>query len=191
MTFRSLALATALALAPLSAFSAPWTIDKSHTQIMFSVSHLGFSNTNGIFREFDGEIDFDPENIGATSVSFTIQADSVDTFWERRDQHVKNADFLDVENHPTITFVSTDVEQTGDNTARVTGDLTLRGVTNAITFEATLNQLGPNPFRPQVEIAGFTMTGEIDRTAFGVNFGAPAIGAVIPFTVDLEMSPAS
>ncbi|MEM9811284.1 MAG: YceI family protein [Pseudomonadota bacterium] len=191
MTLRTLALAAAVALSPLAAIAAPWALDKSHTQIMFSVSHLGFSDTNGTFREFDADITFDPENIGATSVSFTIAADSVDTFWEARDTHIKGADFLDVENHPEITFVSTDVEQTGDETARVTGDLTIRGTTNSVTFDAQLMKIGPNPFRPDSQIAGFKLTGEIDRTEFGVNFGAPAIGAVIPVTIDMEINPAS
>ncbi len=191
MNFRPLALAAALALSPLAAFAAPWTVDKSHTQITFSVNHLGFSETNGIFRDFEADVSFDPENIEATEVTFTIQAASIDTFWAARDEHVRNKDFLDVANHPTITFVSTAVEQTGDQTATVTGDLTILGTTQSVTFDAVLKGMGPNPFNPDATIAGFQLTGEIDRTAFGVSYGAPAIGTVIPVTVDLEMSPAS
>ena len=191
MTIRTLFLATVLATTPLVGFAAPWTLDKSHTQITFEVDHLGFSTTNGIFRDFDAEIDFDPENIPATNVSFVIKADSIDTFWEARDNHVRNADFLDVANHPEITFVTTEVVQTGDATADVTGDLTIRGTTKPITFKAALNNLGPNPFNPEVQVAGFVLTGEIDRTEFGVDYGAPAIGTVIPVRIDLEMSPAA
>ncbi len=191
MTLRSLILAAAIATAPLAAHATAWTVDKSHTQITFSVGHLGFSDTNGIFRDFDAQITFDPEDIPATSVSFTVKADSIDTFWEARDNHIRTADFLNTAEHPDITFVSTSVTQTGDETADVTGDLTILGVTKSVTFAATLNQIGPNPFNPAVEVAGFKLTGEIDRTEFGMGFGAPAIGAVIPFTVDLEMSPAS
>ncbi|MEO0912636.1 MAG: YceI family protein [Pseudomonadota bacterium] len=188
---KPLALATALAMAPLAGLAAPWTVDKSHTQITFTVDHLGFSDTNGIFREFDAEVSFDPENIEATEVTFTIDASSIDTFWEARDNHVKNADFLNTSEHPNITFTSTAVEQTGDDTATVTGDLTILGVTQPVTFDAQLNKLGPNPFNPDLQVAGFTLTGEIDRTEFGMGFGAPAIGTVIPVTVNLEMSPAS
>jgi len=191
MSLRALVLSSALAILPLGAVAAEWTIDKSHTQITFSVNHLGFSDTNGIFREFDAEVDFDPEDISATEVSFTIDAASVDTFWQARDEHIRRADFLDVENHPEITFVTTSVAQTGDSTADVTGDLTIRGVTQEVTFAAVLNNIGPSPFAPDTQIAGFTLTGEIDRTAFGIDYGAPAIGAVIPFTVNMEMSPAS
>ncbi|MEO1541467.1 MAG: YceI family protein, partial [Pseudomonadota bacterium] len=89
-----------------------------------------------------------------------------------------------------ITFVSTGVEQTGDNTAVVTGDMTLLGETREVTFDAVLNNLGPNPFNPEKTIAGFTLNGEIDRTEFGMGFGAPAIGTVIPVTINIEMSPA-
>lgn len=188
---KSLALATTLAFTPLAAISAPWTVDKSHTQITFSVAHLGFSNTHGIFREFEADVSFDPEAIEATEVTFTIDASSIDTFWEARDTHVRNADFLNVAEHPSITFASTSVEKTGDDTATVTGDLTILGVTKPVSFAAKLNKLGPNPFNPDLQVAGFTLTGEVDRTEFGMGFGAPAIGAVIPITIDLEMSPAS
>jgi len=191
MTLRTIAFGAALALSPLAAFAAPWTVDEAHTQVTFSVEHLCFSDTNGIFREFDAEVDFDPEDIDATSVTFTIDAASIDTFWAARDEHIRGADFLDVENHPEIVFTSSDVEQTGEDTARVTGDLTIRGVTRPVTFDAVLRNIGPNPFNPDQTIAGFKLTGEIDRTEFGVDFGAPAIGTVIPVTIDLEMSPAS
>ncbi len=191
MRLPAIALSAILALSPLGAVAATWTLDKSHTHIGFEVSHLGFSTTNGMFSDFDAEITFDPENIEATSVSFTIDAASVNTFWPARDEHVKTKDFLNVGEHADITFVSTTVTQTGDNTADVTGDLTILGVTKPVTFAATLNKIGPNPFNPDVTVAGFDLTGEIDRTEFGMGFGAPAIGAVIPVSISLEMSPAS
>lgn len=191
MNLRSLALASAIAILPLSAIAADWQIDKSHTQITFSVDHLGFSKTNGTFRDFEADVDFDPENIAATSVSFSIKADSIDTFWEARDAHIRKADFLDVENHPEITFVSTSVTQTGDATAEVIGDLTIRGTTKPVTFDAVLNNIGPNPFNPELQVAGFTLTGEIDRTEFGIDYGVPAVGAILPVTVQVEMSPAT
>ncbi|MEL6427158.1 MAG: YceI family protein [Pseudomonadota bacterium] len=190
MFLRSTVLAAALITAPFAATASAWTLDKSHAHITFSVSHLGFSDTQGAFREFEADITFDPEDISATEVSVTIDASSVDTFWEARDAHIRRADMLDVENHPTITFVSTGVEQTGDNTAVVTGDMTLLGETREVTFDAVLNNLGPNPFNPEKTIAGFTLNGEIDRTEFGMGFGAPAIGTVIPVTINIEMSPA-
>ena len=187
LAFAALGLAALLA-APVSA--EPWKIDKSHATVAFSVDHLGFSLTHGVFREFDAEIDFDPESFETASVSFTIAAASVDTFWEARDEHIRSADFLDVEAHPEITFVSKTVRLTGPDTAEVTGDVTIKGVTREETFAVTMRKLGPSPFNPELTIAGFTVEGELDRTNYGVAYGAPAIGAVMPIRLDLEVSPA-
>ncbi len=191
MKLSTLLLSSALALAPLPLLAADWSFDKSHTTVLFTVEHLGFSDTTGIFRDFDGDVTFDPENIAATEVSFTVDAASIDTFWEARDEHVRGADFLDVANHPQITFVSTAVEQTGDATATVTGDLTIRGVTQQVALDAVLNKLDANPFNPTVQIAGFTLTGEIDRTEFGIDYGAPVIGTLMPLTINVELNAAN
>ena len=182
------ALAAALAAAPALA-AEPWVIDRSHAHITFQADHLGFSVVHGQFREFDADILFDPEAIEATEVSVTIDAASIDTFWERRDQHLRSADFLDVDNHPTITFVSTEVVRTGDDTAEVTGDMTMIGETREVTFDATLNKLGENPFNG-TPIAGFTLTGEIRRADFGMTYGGDAFAAVIPIRIDVEINPA-
>lgn len=190
MRLTSLLLASSLIAAPFAATAAPWTIDKSHTTIGFSINHLGFSTTNGIFTDYDAEIDFDPENIEASSVNFTIKAESINTFWDARDAHIRTGDFLNVAEHPEITFVSTSVTKTGDNTADLTGDLTIVGVTNSVTFATTLNQIGPNPFNPEATVAGFDLQGVIDRTDFGVGYGAPAIGAEMPISISLEIAPA-
>ena len=190
MRLSKLIAAAAIAVLPLGAMAEPYVLDKSHAHVTFQVGHLGFSTTHGQFREFDADISFDPANVEATTVSFTIQTASVDTFWEPRDKHLRNKDFFDVENHPTITFVSTSVVPTGAETADVTGDLTILGVTQSVTMQAKLNKLGESPFQKGKQIAGFTVTGEIDRTAFGMNFAAPAVSAIIPIQVDLEMSPA-
>ncbi|MEM9139034.1 MAG: YceI family protein, partial [Pseudomonadota bacterium] len=169
-----LALAALLTAAPVSALAEPYTLDKSHAHVKFEVGHLGFSTTHGQFRTFDADISFDPEKVEATSVTFKIEAASVDTLWEARDKHIRGSDFLDVENHPEITFVSTSVTPTGADTADIVGDLTIKGVTNEITLVGKLNKLGPSPFNPQKTVAGFTVTGEIDRTKWGINYAAPA-----------------
>lgn len=177
------------ALSAVPAAAAPWAIDRSHATVAFSVDHLGFSLVQGVFRSFDAEIDFDPKNIETAKVSFTIDAASVDTFWEARDTHIKSADFLDAAAHPAITFVSKSVRRTGDDAAEVTGDVTIKGVTREETFSVTLRKIGPSPFNPSLIVAGFTVAGEIDRTDYGVAFGAPAIGTAMPVRIDLEISP--
>lgn len=190
MRLTSLLLAATLATTPVAALAAPYVMDKSHAHVTFSVDHLGFSSVHGQFRTFDATIDFDPGNVEATRVNFTIDAASVDTFWEARDKHLRSKDFFDVENHPTITFTTTSVTPTGAESADVTGDLTIRGVTKPVTLKATLNKLGPSPFNPAKTIAGFSVEGEIDRTEFGVSYAAPAVSAIVPIRIELEMSPA-
>ena len=174
---------------PAVATAEPYVLDRSHAHVTFTVDHLGYSLVHGQFREFDAEIDFDPENVEATEVTFVIQAASIDTFWDARDRHVRSPDFLDVENHPEITFVATGVTQTGEETADITGVLTIRGTTLEVTFNGRLNKAGPSPFDPSKTIVGLTVEGEIDRTAFGISYAAPAVGATIPIRIDLEMSP--
>ena len=190
MLVKRLLAAAAISVLPLTAPAAPYVLDKSHAHITFTVDHLGFSSVHGQFRKFDADINFDPGNVEATKVSFEIDAASVDTFWEARDKHIRGKDFFDVKNHPKITFTTTSVVPTGAETADVTGDLTLRGVTQPITLKAKLNKLGPSPFNPNQTIAGFTITGEIDRTKHGVNYAAPAVSAIVPIKLELEMSPA-
>ena len=191
MRFASLALAAALIFAAPVAQADTYVLDKSHAHVTFEVGHLGFSTVHGQFRTFDANISFDPGNVEGTQVSFTIDAASVDTFWEARDNHIRGKDFLDVANHPQITFVTTSVSPTGADTADINGNLTIRGVTQPITLQGKLNKLGPSPFNPNQTIAGFTVTGQIDRTQYGVNYAAPAVSAIIPIRIELEMSPAS
>lgn len=173
------------------AWAGNFVVDKDHAQVTFSADHLGFSTVHGQFRDFEAEIDFFPGNIEATRVMFVIDSASVDTFSTARDKSLRSKKFLNTDAYPNITFQTTSVVPTGTDTADITGDLTIIGVTQPITMQARLNKYGPSPFDPKKVIAGFTISGEIDRRAFGMNFAAPAVGAVIPIRIDLEMSPAS
>lgn len=182
---------SAAALFAAPAVAQPYVLDKSHAHVTFTVDHLGFSRVAGQFREFDAVIDFDPEAVETSSIEFVIKAASVDTFWAKRDEHIRSKDFLDVANHPDIVFRSTSVRPTGGQTAEIEGDLTIRGETRPATFDAELNKIGPSPFDASKTIAGFVVRGEIDRTDYGITYAAPAVGTVIPVEIHLEMSPAS
>ena len=184
--------AAALMIAtPAIAEPEPYVVDKSHAFVSFTVDHLGFSDVKGLFESFDAQVRLDPEAVETSSLRFVIDAASVNTFWPKRDEHIRGGDFLEVETYPEIVFDSTEITPTGGDTADVTGNLTIRDVTREVTFEATLNKMGPSPFDPDKTVAGFTATGVIDRTEFGVDYAAPAVGAMIPVTISLEMSPAS
>ncbi|MEM7506894.1 MAG: YceI family protein [Pseudomonadota bacterium] len=172
-----------------AASAAPYIMDKSHSQITFTVDHLGFSSVHGQFRSFEAQIDFTPDRVEETRVRFVIDAASVETFWEARDKHLRSKDFFNVDVYPEIIFESTSVSPTGPDTAVVSGNLTMVGQTHPVTFDAKLNNLGPSPFNPSQTIAGFTVTGELDRTDYGMTFAAPAVGTTIPIRIDLEISP--
>ncbi|MGX1306620.1 polyisoprenoid-binding protein YceI [Amorphus suaedae] len=188
MLIRTVALATTLALSPVAAF-ADWQIDPSHTAVVFEVEHFGYSDVTGVFPTVEATIDsFDPENLDTAQFKVTLDATALTTFWGPRDEHIKGPDFLDVAKFPEITFVSTSVKTTGDGTADVSGDLTIKDVTKPVTFKATVNKIGESPVMPGTDVAGFTLTGEIDRTAFGVDTYAPAIGAIMPVTINVELN---
>lgn len=189
MRFTMPALATALSLALAApAMAEEFILDKSHTAITFTVDHLGFSLTHGKFTKYDAEINFDQEDPTKSTVNFTIQADSIDTGWEARDKHVRGPDFLNVDKHPEITFISTAVEKTGDDTATMTGDLTLNGTTKEVSFDVTMRKLAPSPFGKKLLTGGFFAETTLDRTDYGISYGAGAIGNEIPIRVDLEIT---
>lgn len=163
-----------------------YKIDETHAHAAFSVTHLGFSTTYGQFKAIEGTFEFDEAAPEKSIVDVTIQTNSVDTANDARDEHVRGADFFDVEKFPTMTFKSTGVEVTGENTGNLTGDLTLLGVTKPVTLAVTFNKAGPHPFKKEITVAGFNATGELDRTDFGMNYASPVIGNTIPLIISVE-----
>lgn len=180
----------ALSVAFLSGFcgqaqAEQYTFDKAHTQIIFAVNHLGFSNSHGKFLEFDGGFSFDeaaPEN---ASVNVAIKTASIDMDHEKWNAHLSNEDFFNVEKFPEMTFKSTAVEVTGDNTADVTGDLTLLGVTKPVTLSVTHNKSGKHAFSGKY-VSGFSATGTLKRSDFGMNYGLPAVGDEVALIIQVE-----
>ncbi|MDC6406199.1 MULTISPECIES: YceI family protein [Maribacter] len=163
-----------------------WTADKAHSKIGFAVTHLLISEVDGNFDEFEisataGDSFMDP------SFEVSINTASVDTDNERRDGHLKSADFFDVEAHPKMTFKTTSVEKTGDNTFKMMGDLTMHGVTKPVTLEGKVNGVITDQ-RSQKLKAGLKLTGTLDRTEFGVGEASAAIGSEIDLTINLEMA---
>lgn len=194
MTRFTLAAAAAAAFIAAGPVSAPaqaaeeWTIDPSHTHILFFVNHFGMSDIQGEFLEFDGTFMLDRENPENSSINMTIDVDSLDTGWQERDAHFKSADFFDVGTYPTITFTSTDVEMTGDDTADVTGDLTIKDITMPVTLDVTLNGLqDDHPIREGNQAyAGFTGTTTVLRSDFEVDMFAPAVSDEVVIRIEME-----
>ncbi|MFD1160521.1 YceI family protein [Roseovarius aestuarii] len=181
----STAAITAFCLSTVPALAVTYKTDQGHTEVRFSWSHAGVSVQTAEFTVANGTLDLDAENPAGASLNVTVDANSLATGFGPLDDHVKSADFLDVATYPDITFVSTGVEVTGENTANVTGDLTIHGTTQPVTLETTLTHIGAHPLGGAIDYykgdwAAFSATTVIDHQAFGV--GGFSTG---PITIDI------
>ena len=170
--FKRLALAAALTLSmSASALAASYTIDTkgAHASINFRTLHLGFSFLTGRFDTFSGKFDFDPKNPEAGKVTLEIDTNSLNTNHAERDNHLRSKDFFEVEAFPTATFVSTSIKKTGDKTAVITGDLTIRKVTKSVDLNTTYIGGGDDPWGNVRQ--GFTATTSIVPADFGMPHG--------------------
>ncbi|APX11144.1 YceI family protein [Tateyamaria omphalii] len=183
---KSFLLATTLAAsASLAAAADRYTLDASHSQVLFSYNHLGFSTTWGMFSGFEGEIMFDQEDPANSSVTVSMPTTSMFTGWEQRDGHFMSEDFFGATDEDLITFTSTAIEVTGEGTAQITGDLTMNDVTKEVVLDATLNQAGANPIN-QKDWAGFNATTTLLRSDFGVGAFAPAVSDEVQVQISIE-----
>jgi polyisoprenoid-binding protein YceI len=160
-------------------------LDKPHTQILFNISHMGFSTSTGKFLDYDGTINFDKLEPEKSNVDVTIQTSSVDLGDQKWNDHMKAADFFNVEKFPTMTFKSTSVEVTGEKTANITGDLTILGVTKPVVLATTFVNEGKHPMSAK-QGAGFNATTKIKRSDFGMGYGLPMIGDEVDITISAE-----
>ncbi|MDJ0949482.1 MAG: YceI family protein [Alphaproteobacteria bacterium] len=188
-TISALAVATALCVAGLSAQAADtFKVDPDHTNIIFSVNHLGYSDMFGQFNKFEGEFVFDDQDVSKSKVSIVVDTASVDTDHQKRDDHLRSPDFFNASEFPEMTFTSKSIEKTGDNTGKINGELTMLGVTRPISLDVTFNKKAPHPL-PQyngVLVAGFSARGSVKRSDFGMKYGVPNLGDEITFFIEVE-----
>ncbi|MBE1295321.1 YceI family protein [Phycobacter azelaicus] len=185
---KNLLLAAALTgAAATAAIAAPekYALDASHSQILFSYNHLGFSTTWGMFSGFEGEIMFDQEDPASSSVSVSMPVMSMFTGWEGRFDHFMSKDFFEASEDEMVSFTSTGIEVTGENTAKITGDLTLNGVTKSVVLDATLNQVGDHPMAGK-PWAGFDATTTLVRSDFGLGKFAPYVSDEVQVQISIE-----
>ena len=147
-----------------------YTLDPSHTRIGFVARHAMVTKVRGSFNDIEGTATVDGDNPANSSVRVTIQAASIDTRNAQRDEHLHSNDFLSMDEYPEITFVSTDIRQTGDTTFDVTGDLTIKGVTNRITVPFQFEGASQDPFGNQR--IGFDGSVTINRKDYGITWNA-------------------
>jgi len=173
---------------PALALAGTWNIDPAHTHTSFTVRHLVISNVRGEFRKTSGVITLDDGDIAKSRVEATIEVASLDTREPKRDEDVRSAAFLDAAKYPTLTFRSTKVEKAGDK-LKVTGDLTLHGVTKPVTLDVAVTPAIKDPWGNQRR--GFSASGKVNRKEFGVAWSkmveaGPVVGDEVTIEIEAE-----
>jgi polyisoprenoid-binding protein YceI len=182
-------LMTAMVAFSSAAVAVSYELDKAHSSIEFKVRHLAISKVTGRFADFDLTFDFESGKPETWKAEATIDAASIDTGNEDRDNHLRSEDFLFTEQHPTITFVSTGVKMESETEGKLMGDLTIRGVTKPVVFD--LEILGEAEFMG-LRKAGFTARGKVNRKDFGLEFhkvletGQLVVGDKVEFSLEIE-----
>lgn len=166
--------------------SGSYVLEDTHAYITISYSHLGFSTPHVGFNDFDVTVELDAAKPEKSGLSVTVDPASVDSRVDDFDKHLRGADFFDVENHDVITFEATSIEMTGATTAQITGDLTMKGITKAITLDAVLNKAADHPMR-KVPTLGVSATGKLARSDWDLGKYAPAVGDEVTLDITAEL----
>lgn len=165
--------------------SGTYTLDPTHTDVLVEWTHFGFSKPSAHFGITEGKLVYDADDASKSSVEVTIPVTAIDTFVPKLDEHLKGADFFDAGKFPTATFKSTSVAAAGTNKLTVTGDLTVKGITKPVTLDVTLNGAGEHPMAKKQAI-GFSATGTLKRTDFGVGAYAPNVSDDVQLRITTE-----
>ncbi len=183
---KSLLAAALFALAG-AAFAAPVTyrIDPNHTDVIAQWSHFGLSNPSAHFGKADGTLVYDAENVSASSVNVTLPLSGLNSFVERFDAHLRSADFFEAEKYPDATFRSTRVEAAGEGKLKVTGELTIKGITKPVVLDVTLNGAGEHPMAKRPAI-GFDATASVLRSDFGLGKNVPMVSDEVKLRITTE-----
>ena len=164
----TLALAAFTLVAALPVMAADYNIDTAHSSVTFQIKHLAISKVKGAFTDFTGSFSYDPAKPEASSAVVVIQMASVDTGNEKRDEHLRNPDFFEVDTYPTMTFKSTSVKMKDDDEGQVMGNLTMHGVTKPVTLDLEINGMVTDPWGN--ERVGASLSGEINRKDWGLTW---------------------
>lgn len=184
--------AAAQAEPPVDVPAGAYTIDQAHTSVLFRVSHVGFSNYTARFKRASAQLQFDPKNLAASSVTVNVETKSLETDYPNAAELDFNAEltgeqWLDAARYPQITFRSTSVEVTGARTIRIHGDLSMHGVTRPMTLDARFNGgYAGHPMDKHARI-GFSAHGTLKRSEFGVSYGIPAPGSTFGVGDEVEV----
>ena len=187
MRIRLLSAAALLAFAVAPAFAAPVTykLDPTHTNVIAQWNHFGFSNPFANFGNVEGTLVYDAANIGNSSVQVTLPLSGLEAFTPKFNEHLRSADFFDAAKFPVATFKSTKVEAVGEGKLKVTGDLTIKGITKPVVLDVTLNKAGEHPMK-KVPAIGFDATATVKRSDFDVGAYAPMVSDEVALKITTE-----
>lgn len=168
-----------------------WNLDPSHSEIGFKVKHMMFTNVSGKFNSFEATVTNEDDNFETSKISFSADVASIDTNSTDRDNHLKSADFFEVEKFPKLSFVSTGVKKTGEGSYVVSGDFTIKDVTKTIDLDVEYSGLMKDPWGNTR--TGFVITGKINRKDFGLTWnaaletGGVLVGEEVKFNIDVQL----
>jgi polyisoprenoid-binding protein YceI len=163
-----------------------WVLDPAHSEAQFKVKHLVISTVTGTFKKFEGSFETDNDKFENASIHFSIDANSIDTNQEQRDGHLKAPDFFDTEKYPKITFVSTTFKQDKNEHYKLSGNLTVKGITKAVNLNVELGGVAVDPYGNTK--AGFEVTGTLNRKDFGLTWGAVTEAGAIVVGEDIKLN---
>ncbi|MBO9447417.1 YceI family protein [Ruegeria sp. R14_0] len=189
-TTRKIVTSAAFSASTVAAYAdmARYELDPTHTAIYFTIDHIGYAKTLGVFTDVTGSFMYDTETQELRDVEVTIQAASVNTFNDARDGHVRNQDFLDVSTYPEITFVANGGTPSSANSGTVTGELTVLDQTLPVTLNVTLNKAAEYPFGHKREVLGLSLDTSILRSEFGMDYGVAngLVGDEVSINIETE-----
>lgn len=180
-----------LALFALNINAQTWTIDKAHSQVQFSVTHLVISEVTGHFKSYDGSITATKDDFSDAKIDFTVDINSINTNNEQRDNHLKSDDFFNAEKFPKMTFKGKSFKKVGENKFQLVGDLTIRDVTKEVTLDVVHNGTVKDPWGNTK--AGFKITGSLNRFDYNLKWnalteiGGAVVGRTVNIVVDLQL----
>ena len=185
-----LALLPALAIQTAGAAPPSWDFDRDHSSFFFDIKHIYYT-TRGYFEDYSGTFRFDPENLNESKIDITIKTESITTQHEKRDRHLRSADFLDVKQFPEMRFQSSRIRHLQDNTYEMEGRLSIKDVTREVVVPFTFYGMQDNPFKREQLVAGFEARLSIDRLEYNVGSGKyyemGVIGKEVDILISLEM----
>ena len=184
-TLAAISTIAALLASATAGQAADYTIDPTHSHILFTIDHLGFAKIVGLFSDFSGTLSFDSNNVSASKLAVTVKTESLQTQFAARDKDLKGADWFNVTEFPEMTYVGTEFVKKDEHTGTITGNLTLHGVTKPVTLNVVLNKVGQNPL-DKINSAGFSARGTLKRSDFGMKTFLGPIGDDVDLIIEIE-----